>query len=227
MEGTKQNRVLVVDDHPAIRETMNDILKEEGFLPKLAADGEEALLLCQNQDFDFVLLDIQMPKMNGVEVMKKMKESRTNCPKFIFFTAYSSPELQEEANSLGAHAFLKKPIKVEKILNLIRLKRNISIQVFIKNDNLRISLTKLLEKNGYLLSTTSSYDDALIQIRQINYDCIIYDTDSPGIEQETIQNTIKSLNSDTVCLETNEDENLEEILKRISFHLEEKNPVLN
>ena len=86
--------------------------------------------------------------MNGVEVMKKMKESRTNCPKFIFFTVYSSPELQEEANFSELMHF-KKPIKVEKILNLIRLKRNISIQVFIKNDNLRISLTKLLEKNGY------------------------------------------------------------------------------
>ena len=128
-EASRPNRVLIVDDHPAIRETMNDILTEEGFDTQLAADGKEALHLCQLKDFDFVLIDIQMPEMNGVEVLKQLKEQRVKCPKFIFFSAYSTQELQDLANSLGAYAFLKKPIKVEKILNLIRLKRNISILI--------------------------------------------------------------------------------------------------
>jgi CheY-like chemotaxis protein len=226
-EATRPNRVLIVDDHPAIRETMNDILNGEGFNTQLAADGKEALNLCLSKDFDFVLIDIQMPEMNGVEVLKQLKEQKEKCPKFIFFSAYSTQELQEMANSLGAYAFLKKPIKVEKILNLIRLKRNISILIHLKDDELRHRISDLLEEKGYMISQTSSHDDALIQIRQINYNCIVFDSDSPSIEQEVIKNTIKSLKSDTLCIETNEDEDMQNLMKTIAFQLDDSQPVFN
>ena len=79
-----KNQILVVDDHPAVRETMNEVLVEEGFETKLAKDGEEALSLCSEYAFDFILIDIQMPGMNGVEVLKKLKSSGKHTPKFIF-----------------------------------------------------------------------------------------------------------------------------------------------
>ena len=114
---------------------------------------------------------------------------------------------------------LKKPIKVEKILNLIRLKRNISILIHLKDDDLRHRISDLLEEKGYMVSQTSSHDDALIQIRQINYNCIVFDSDSPGIEQEVIQNTIKSLDSDTLCIETNEDEDMQKFIEDYCFSI--------
>ena len=70
----KRPRVLVVDDDPGIRETMGDILTLEGFSVEVAPDGEQAVALCGKQAFDFALLDIRMPGMDGVELLKNAKE---------------------------------------------------------------------------------------------------------------------------------------------------------
>ena len=223
----KSNRILVVDDHPAIRNTMRDILTNEGFQADLASDGKIALNLCLRFDYDFVLTDLQMPEMNGVELLKALRQEKEKCPRFIFFSAYSTPELKDRAHFLGAYAFLKKPIKVEKILSLIRQKRNLSVLVHIKNNQLRNSTVTLLSENGYSVHETSLHDDALIKLRQIHYDCLILDEDSPGIEQETIERTIKTLDADTICLETNEDESQKQLLKKVNFHLDSEVRVLN
>ena len=214
-----KNQILVVDDHPAVRETMNEVLVEEGFETKLAKDGEEALSLCSEYAFDFILIDIQMPGMNGVEVLKKLKSSGKHTPKFIFFTAYSTPELEESAKSLGAFAFLKKPIKVEKIINLLKPTRNSSILIHLENQTLLERVLTVLEGESFKLTKVSGHDQALMQLRQIDYSCIIYDGDSPSIEQEAILRTIKTINSDTICIETNEDEKPETLLKEINFRL--------
>ena len=223
----KPNHILIVDDHPAIRETMNDILIDEGFQTEVAENGKEALDLCLTEDFNFVLMDIQMPEMNGVDAFKKLKEKKTRLPKFIFFSAYSTPELQELAVSLGAYAFLTKPIKVEKILELLRQKRAISILVHIADDHMRTCIANLLTENGYSVNQTVQHDDALIQLRQINYNSIIFDSDSPSIEQESIKTTIRSANTKTICVETNDDESPKEVVKRVSYFLDTESQVFN
>ena len=223
----KPNRILVVDDHPAIRATMNEILIDEGFQTEVAENGKEALELCLSQEFNFVLMDIQMPEMNGVEVFKKLKEKNKRLPKFIFFSAYSTPELQEQAVSLGAYAFLTKPIRVEKILELLRLKRAISILVHFADDHMRNCISSLLTENGYTVNKAVSHDDALIQLRQINYNAIVFDTDSPSLEQEAIKNTIRSAKTKTICVETNEDESPREVLKSLSYFLDTESQIFN
>ncbi len=223
----KRNKILVVDDHPAVRQTMHEILNAEGFATKVASNGAEALELCSQENFDFVLIDVQMPDLNGVEVLKQSKELSAHRPKFIFFTAYAIPELEDLAKSLGAFAFLRKPIKVETILSLIRQNRNFSILIHFQNEELRNRMVSLLENRGYLLTQATNHDDALIQLRQINYNVVVYDSDSPSLEQESILRTIKSLNSDTKCIETNEDEDFEEIVKAISFFSQETRQTLN
>ena len=226
-QSIKTTRILVVDDHPAIRETMTDILTEEGFFSDFAADGIKALEKCLTEEFDFVLIDIQMPEMNGVEVLRELKEKRNKIPKFIFFTAYSTPELRQQALSLGSYAFLKKPIKVEKILNLIREKSGLAILIQLSDDHQISCITKLLSDQGYMVTQTKKHDEALIQLRQIDYNCIVFDSDSPGINQDSIRSTIKSLKSDTLCIETNEDETPKNLFSRISFHLDRSLKVLN
>ena len=92
----RKTTVLVVDDHPAIRSTMMDILREEGFSADQAINGAEALAKCQANEFDFVLLDVQMPELNGVEALSEMKK-QANEVQVQFFSAYSAPELEEQA----------------------------------------------------------------------------------------------------------------------------------
>jgi CheY-like chemotaxis protein len=214
--------VLVVDDHPAIRSTMLDILSEEGFSAEQATNGTEALAKCQANEFDFVLMDVQMPELNGIEVLSKIRKSKQTKSRFIFFSAYSVPELEEQALALGSYAFLRKPIKVEKILSLIRDKRGIPVLVHLEDDHMRTCLGNLLKNQGYQIIETNNLDNALIQLRQIDYAFLIYDSDSPGLEQEALTSTLRSLKSETICITTNEDEKASEVIDKISFLSEQK-----
>ena len=85
----KSTTVLVVDDHPAIRSTMTDVLEAEGFIPDHAENGSDAIRKCIENDYDFVLLDMQMPDMNGVEVLRQLKAKNRYHSKFIVITAFS------------------------------------------------------------------------------------------------------------------------------------------
>ena len=196
----KKTSILVVDDHPAIRSTMLDILEEEGFSAEQAVNGKEALSKCLENEYDFVLMDVQMPELNGIQVLAKIRDSKQTQSKFIFFSAYSVPELEEQAVALGSYAFLRKPIQVEKIIDLIRDKRGIPILIHLEDDHMRTCLSNLLKNQGYQAIETKKLDDALIQLRQINYSCLIYDSDSAGFEQDALTSTIKSLQTDTICI---------------------------
>jgi len=218
----KKTSILVVDDHPAIRSTMLDILEEEGFSAEQAVNGKEALSKCLENEYDFVLMDVQMPELNGIQVLAKIRDSKQTKSKFIFFSAYSVPELEEQAVALGSYAFLRKPIQVEKIIDLIRDKRGIPILIHLEDDHMRTCLSNLLKNQGYQAIETKKLDDALIQLRQINYSCLIYDSDSAGFEQDSLTSTIKSLQTDTICITTNEDELASEVVEKVGFLTEQK-----
>ena len=77
------------------------------FALQLLAMDKEAIQKCKEQEFDFILMDLQMPDINGFEVIKNLKKEDLSSAKFIVITAYSIPELEEQVNQLGIHAFLK------------------------------------------------------------------------------------------------------------------------
>ena len=129
-------KVLIVDDHPAIRTTMKDVMENEGFETELADSGERALEIYKNSFFDFVLMDMQMPGLKGVEAFRQMLQNEKKHAKFIFISAFSSPELEKDARELGCIEFLQKPIRVEDVVKLIRAKLRTSILIFIENKNL-------------------------------------------------------------------------------------------
>lgn len=218
----KKTSILVVDDHPAIRSTMLDILEEEGFSAEQAVNGQEALSKCLENEYDFVLMDVQMPELNGIQVLAKIRDSKQTQSKFIFFSAYSVPELEEQAVALGSYAFLRKPIQVEKIIDLIRDKRGIPILIHLEDDHMRTCLSNLLKNQGYQAIETVKLDDALIQLREINYSYLVYDSDSAGFEQDALTSTIKSLQTDTICITTNEDEMASEVVEKVGFLTEQK-----
>ncbi len=115
----KQPRILVVDDDETIRTTMKAILQDEGYLVDLAATGKEAIQKSQQNTYNITLLDIRLPDMEGVELLKLMK---TNVPKTrkIMVTGY--PSMQNAIASLNkdADAYLVKPVDVEKLLKTVK-----------------------------------------------------------------------------------------------------------
>ena len=113
-----RTRILVADDEEGIRESLNLILSEEYDLV-FAMDGEETLSKARTEPFDLILLDIKMPKLDGLEVLKRLKGAGLNTAVLVL-TAYQSVELAKEAVKLGALDYLPKPFEREQILNAVR-----------------------------------------------------------------------------------------------------------
>ena len=112
-------KILVADDELSMRQFLEILLKKEGHEVLCAADGQEALSRFQGDPVDLVITDIKMPRMDGLELLRKVKEQRPNLP-VIMVTAYASPEDAISAMKSGAYDYLTKPFKLEEIKSVIR-----------------------------------------------------------------------------------------------------------
>jgi heterodisulfide reductase subunit A len=111
--------ILIVDDEAIVRESIRDWLKDAGYEVSVAGSGEEALKLIQKQNFGVMIVDLRLPGINGIDVIKKAKALKPDI-KSIVITAYPTMLTQEEASKLGAIDYLVKPIFPDKLEELIR-----------------------------------------------------------------------------------------------------------
>ncbi len=115
----KHPRILVVDDDETIRTTMKAILQDEGYQVDLAATGKEAIQKTQEKAYNIALLDIRLPDMEGVELLKLLKDSVPRTRK-IMVTGYPSMQNAIAALNKNADAYLLKPVDVEKLLQTVK-----------------------------------------------------------------------------------------------------------
>ncbi len=111
--------ILIVDDEAIVREAIRDWLKDAGYEVMTAESGEQALELVAKQDFGVMVVDLRLPGMTGVKVLKEVKAMRPGI-KSIVITAYPTAETSAEATNLGAVDYLIKPIAPEDLERLIR-----------------------------------------------------------------------------------------------------------
>lgn len=112
--------LLLVDDEPAILDTLSGILQDEGYEVSSARDGREALTLVQTDPApDLVLLDIWMPGLDGIETLRRMMEMRPR-PLVVMMSGHGSIESTVTAIKLGAYDYIEKPLSLEKVTLLIR-----------------------------------------------------------------------------------------------------------
>ncbi len=121
--------ILVVDDDPYIQEALGDRLESLGYRVARASDGNQALELIDHQDPQMVFLDIEMPGMKGLDVLREIRAREKDFP-VVMITAYGSVDLAVEAMKEGAYDFIPKPFKanhvvlvVEKAMERQRLRR--------------------------------------------------------------------------------------------------------
>ncbi len=115
----KHPRILVVDDDETIRTTMKVILQDEGYTVDLAATGKEAIQKTQETNYNIALLDIRLPDMEGVELLKMLKDGVPRTRK-IMVTGYPSMQNAISALNKNADAYLLKPVDVEKLLATVK-----------------------------------------------------------------------------------------------------------
>jgi DNA-binding NarL/FixJ family response regulator len=119
-------KILIIEDEPAMRANLEDILELEGFLPILAANGKEGIRLAREQQPDLILCDILMPDMDGHAVLEALRaEPATTRIPFVFLTAKGGRSDVREGMELGADDYLIKPVRVDELLRAIntRLER--------------------------------------------------------------------------------------------------------
>jgi CheY-like chemotaxis protein len=116
---TEQESVLIVDDEKNIRLTLSRALEGLGLQSETVVNGEEALSRLQERAFDLVLLDLRMPGMDGMEVLRRVRTLRPDT-RIVIITAYGTVESAVEAMKLGAADFIQKPFAPAEVRDLVR-----------------------------------------------------------------------------------------------------------
>ena len=115
----KHPRILVVDDDESIRNTVKAILEDEGYIVDLAATGMEAIKRTEETTYNVALIDIRLPDLEGVELLKLMKDAVPRTRK-IMVTGYPSMQNAVDALNKNADVYLIKPVDIEKLLNTVK-----------------------------------------------------------------------------------------------------------
>jgi len=194
-------RVLVVDDDAVAREIARDVLEGQGFLVSVAEDGLRGLSLFESENPDLILLDVEMPKLNGFDTCKRLRLSRggENVP-VIMVTGRDDAEAIEQAFSVQATDFISKPVNWLILLQRIRyILRAANTLIELKRDQHRLLSAQKMANLSYwdwdmaadqLLMSDQGYQilghppEALQSLE--NYSDIIYEDDKTQFSTELI-----------------------------------------
>jgi two-component system, response regulator, stage 0 sporulation protein F len=114
-----QGKILIVDDQFGIRILLNEVLQKEGYNTFQAANGVQALEIVQENSPDLVLLDMKIPGMDGIEILKRMKVLDPDI-RVIIMTAYGELDMIQEAKDLGALTHFAKPFDIDDIRSAVK-----------------------------------------------------------------------------------------------------------
>jgi two-component system, NtrC family, nitrogen regulation response regulator NtrX len=111
--------ILIIDDEKSIRKTLTEILRYEGYKIDEAADGEEGLAKFREKNYELVLCDIKMPKLDGIEFLEKAREINSEVP-IIIISGHGNIETAVEAVKKGAYDYISKPPDLNRMLITLR-----------------------------------------------------------------------------------------------------------
>lgn len=116
---THPRTILIADDEAPIRKSLRDVFLDEGFTVLEAKDGKDAVSLAQASELDIIILDIKMPKMDGLTALTEIKTISPDAP-VIVFTAHGTSERAIEAMKLGAYDYIEKPFDLDDFLLVVK-----------------------------------------------------------------------------------------------------------
>ncbi len=199
MAGHKSANILVVDDDPSLLELLTDTLLAIGYSATPAADGMIALDILANQKFDLVITDIKMPRMDGLQLLKKIKRHYPNMP-VLFITGVATPEIIGQAEPDG---FLAKPFRIAHIEQLIEqaistkkggtIRKRPELLLLDLAGRIDESLTDGLSLAGYTVFQFRDLEEALRELKNNQFHAVLADFSSWLANPADVIRRIRSL----------------------------------
>jgi CheY-like chemotaxis protein len=218
-----KGNILLVDDEAINLDVLSRRLGREGYLVNQADSGKKALDLMKVQQFDLVILDVRMPGMDGIEVLKQIKaDAKTRATPVIMLSAHSTDKVIRKCLLLGAADYLAKPLIMDLARNRIELNlRNQASLPHPVNSDLTFLLVddhplnldlleRMITKLGYRAITASSGPAALKIIEKEKIDLVLLDIIMPGMDGIEALSEIRKMHSPgslPVIMVTAEDDN--------------------
>jgi len=196
-------RILIVDDEDIMRQLLATVLAEQGEITE-AASGAEALQLAGSVSPDVILLDVQMPGMDGYEVCKRLKENeKTAQIPVVFLTASSSNEDEERGLDIGATDFIRKPLSAKiiqaRISNILNLRAaHKELQRLASTDPLTGAFNRryFLETGNAELHRSRRYEQPFtVLMLDIDHFKAVNDTYGHGIGDDALKETVRVIQS--------------------------------
>ena len=148
------SKILIIEDEAAIRRVLLRILSEENSNYKVSEteDGIQGINLVENENFDLILCDIKMPKMDGIEVLTQIKKLKPEIP-IVMISGHGDLDTAVHSMRLGAFDYISKPPDLNRLLNTVRIALD-SKQLFVENKRLKKKVQKKYEMIGKSPSIT-------------------------------------------------------------------------
>ncbi len=182
--------ILVIDDERAIRKTLAEILGFEGFVIDEAADGAEGVKKIKENNYDCILCDIKMPKMDGIEVLDVARELKPDTP-FIVISGHGNIETAVEAVKKGAYDFISKPPDLNRLLITIRNAMD-KTSLVAETKQLR----KRISKSAEMIGRSAGMDQINETIAKVApTDARVLVTGENGVGKELVARRIHELSS--------------------------------
>ena len=155
------SHILVVDDEPSMRTTLAILLKRNGYQVSLAASGVEALNLLAQGGYDMVLTDLKMEGMDGIELLRRIKEAAPRV-EVLIFTAYGTIASAVEAMQLGAYDYIGKPFEEDELL--LKVARALERKALVKEVQ---ALRQELKGQGRIIAQSKAMQEVLAMVEQV------------------------------------------------------------
>lgn len=169
-------RILVVEDHQKIAQSIKQALEQEAFAVDVAHDGLEGFDLGAGEDYDLIILDLMLPGMPGEEICKKLREEEKVSTPILMLTAKSSLEDKVNGFNLGADDYLTKPFDLAELLArvkaLVRRPKK-SLGTVLRSGDLNLDTLKLEVRKGKKLIPLSKKEFALLEYLLRNKDGLV------------------------------------------------------
>jgi len=153
----KKNKILIVDDDKGITDTLRIILDSAGYETDTAVDGETALKKAENRFFYLVLLDLKLPDMSGIQVLRKIRMISPRTV-IIMVTGYPTMDNAVESLNLGASAYIMKPVNPEELLRIVgeKIKEQEEKSITIFDSTIPLYLELIRDGNMWTVDTIAA-----------------------------------------------------------------------